>query len=229
MTNLHLLEGQTARATTATAINTAVIAGNTAETARNTAETAFNTRLIAESNDRIAYSNEQILLHLLDTKCLAQYGLTSIEIEKEYYKYTDAIVSILKSIKNKKSSVWMLHSEIRQIQNHTYKISIADKFYGFFSPSYKEEISKNMFFAKIKDKEKIELLKEKIELLKVELSDLSHEVQQINELLPAYNEWRTKISRMNIPTYRTYREYRKEYFTGKELSDGAKMILVELS
>ena len=102
---------------------------------------------------------------------------------------------------------------------------MRNKFYGFFSPSYKEEIEKNIFFAKIKDKEKIELLKEKIELLKVELSDLSHEIQEINELLPIYNEWRTKISRMNIPTYRTYREYRKEYFSGKELSHKAISIL----
>jgi hypothetical protein len=119
--DLHILEGQTARATTATAINTGVIAHNTAITAQNTA-------MIAESNERIAYSNEQILLHVLDTKCLQEYGMTSVEIEKEYYKYTDAIVSIIKNIVKKRKSLY-------STKNRTYKLTFKDKVYGFFSPS----------------------------------------------------------------------------------------------
>ena len=202
--DLHILDGQTARTTTATAINTAQIAGNTAETARNTA-------LIAESNERIAYSNEQILLHLLDTKCLAEYGMTSIEIEKEYYKYTDAIVSIIKEIVRKRRNLYIY-------SNRTHNLTLKDKIFGFFSPKYKENAEKNIFFLKQEDKEKIKQLKS-------ELANIDVDIQQINELLPVYNEWRTKISRMNIPTYRTYREHRKQYFTGKELSSYANDVL----
>jgi len=202
--DLHILDGQTARATTATAINTGVIAHNTAITAQNTA-------MIAESNEKIAHSNHQIMMHLLDTKCLQEYGMTSAEIENEYYKYTDAIVSIIEPIGKKRK-------KLDKVKNRTYTLTTKDKIYGFFSPSYKEKVEKHIFFAKQKDKEIIEQLQS-------ELSDLSKDIQQVNDLLPMYNEWRKKISRMNIPTWSRYRGYRKLYFDGENLSSIAKIIL----
>lgn len=170
----------------------------------SSAQTAYNTSQILESNEKIAYINNQILINALDVKCLEIYGFTSSEIEREYYKHIDQIISTLIEINH-------LRIKTNYLLKRNYNLTLFDKILGFFNPNHFD-------YLETCKKYDLQTLSELTTLLE-------NDIEKIYSFLPGYIEWRAKVARMNIPVYAKYREARKQLFTGENFSEFALEVI----
>jgi hypothetical protein len=155
--------------------------------------------LLYEANEK----QKEIFLNALDIKCLNEYGMTSSEIEKEYYDKSRKLIDLMISI----------NSLVAKSYNSKQKkkVKFLKKFLMSVFPKYKDKQERYFKF-----------LDESILLNEMQRLDL---VEQFYKILPEYQMWRKKISRMNIPTFVRYRAFQGNFFDGIELNDIAVRIL----
>ena len=157
---------------------------------------ANDTAQISSSTDKLVYLQQQQLLNSLDVKCLGVYGMTSSEIEKEYYKYSEQILKLLNDI-----------CELKQCK---YKLGNFDNLIGVFNKRFIIE-------------KKI-IIQENDSIIN---SEITKKIDELYNVLPFYNEWRSKINRMNIPTYAKYRCIYREFIYKGDFSKIAKAIMFD--
>jgi len=151
----------------------------------------------------IKEEQKNIFINALDTKCLNEYGMTSGEIEKEYYNQSSKLIDLMISI----NSLVAKSYNCKQKK----KIKFFKKILISLSPAYK---AKQEQYFKYLDKSILVNENMRIDLVK-----------QFYDVLPEYQICRKKISRMNIPTFARYRAFQGCFFNGIELNDLAVRIL----
>ena len=164
----------------------------------SSAISAENTKLLVESNEKIAYINNQILINALDVKCLEIYGLTSSEIEREYNKQIDQIITTLFEIQE-------LRVKTKCLLKRNNNLTLIDKIICFFNANHFDYVKNcNAYY---------------FQLLSDYETTLEGKIQKVYSFLPGYVYWRAKVARMNIPVYAKYRWARKKLFSGDNFSE----------
>jgi hypothetical protein len=148
---------------------------------------------------------KEIFINALDTKCLNEYGMTSGEIEKEYYDKSSKLTDLMISINSLVANSYHCKQEKKKKVNFFKKILIS------YFPEHK--VKQEQYFKYL---DKSILANETKRLVLVE---------QFYKILPDYQIWRKKISRMNIPTFARYRAFQGDFFNGIDLNETAVKIL----